>query len=256
MRIGAYFDGFNVYYGGRTHFGKGVAGWKWYSPRDLASDVLRRMLASSSIAGQGQVRQKWQDGVVDRVVFCTARISNDRDPQAAHDQNVYLEALQKAECVDLLELGRYVGRIKSAPLAVKDPTNHSPQVVESDWPIMVQDSSGNPVPNAKFIASYFHSEEKGSDVNLATRLLQDVFEKRIDAAMVFSNDSDLKLPVIVAREHIPVGVVNPSGRPVTGDLRNSGDPERGDWFVRMASDCFTNNQLPPLVESLHRPNGW
>ena len=35
-------------------------------------------------------------------------------------------------------------------------------------------------------------EEKGSDVNVATHLLADVFTGEVEAAMVISNDSDLK----------------------------------------------------------------
>jgi NYN domain len=38
-------------------------------------------------------------------------------------------------------------------------------------------------------------EEKGSDVNLATRLLIDAFDKAFDAAVVITNDSDLAEPI-------------------------------------------------------------
>lgn len=46
-------------------------------------------------------------------------------------------------------------------------------------------------------------EEKGSDVNVATRLLQDVLTGQVDAAVIVSNDSDLALPATVARQHMP-----------------------------------------------------
>ena len=39
------------------------------------------------------------------------------------------------------------------------------------------------------------TEEKGSDVNLATYLLVDAFEDRFDVAVIISNDSDLKEPI-------------------------------------------------------------
>jgi uncharacterized LabA/DUF88 family protein len=55
------------------------------------------------------------------------------------------------------------------------------------------------------------TEEKGSDVNLATYLLLDAFKGDCDVAVVISNDSDLKLPIEVAQRELGlrVGVVNP-----------------------------------------------
>ncbi len=55
------------------------------------------------------------------------------------------------------------------------------------------------------------TEEKGSDVNLATYLLLDAFQHDCNVAVVISNDSDLKLPIEIAQSElgIRVGVVNP-----------------------------------------------
>jgi uncharacterized LabA/DUF88 family protein len=55
------------------------------------------------------------------------------------------------------------------------------------------------------------TEEKGSDVNLATYLLHDGFRGLYDVAVIISNDSDLREPVKIVREvlHLPVGIVNP-----------------------------------------------
>jgi hypothetical protein len=55
------------------------------------------------------------------------------------------------------------------------------------------------------------SEEKGSDVNLATFLLVDALEGRFQQAVVVSNDSDLTLPIRMVQEKfgLPVGVLHP-----------------------------------------------
>ena len=55
------------------------------------------------------------------------------------------------------------------------------------------------------------TQEKGSDVNLATFLLLDAFRQESDIAVVISNDSDLKEPIRVLIEElgVPVGLVNP-----------------------------------------------
>jgi hypothetical protein len=55
------------------------------------------------------------------------------------------------------------------------------------------------------------TEEKGSDVNLASYLLLDGFRSDCEATVVISNDSDLKVPIELARAELGlvVGVVNP-----------------------------------------------
>lgn len=58
------------------------------------------------------------------------------------------------------------------------------------------------------------TEEKGSDVNLASLLLADGFRAEYEVAVVLSNDSDLMQPIeIVTRElGLPVGLLNPHER--------------------------------------------
>jgi hypothetical protein len=55
------------------------------------------------------------------------------------------------------------------------------------------------------------TEEKGSNVNLATYLLLDAFNKDCQTAVVITNDSDLAEPLMIARTQLgmTVGVVNP-----------------------------------------------
>jgi hypothetical protein len=61
-------------------------------------------------------------------------------------------------------------------------------------------------------------EEKGSDVNVGTHLMHDVLSGQVDAVIVVSNDSDLALPVRIARQHVPVGLLNPSQKPLATRL--------------------------------------
>lgn len=55
------------------------------------------------------------------------------------------------------------------------------------------------------------TEEKGSDVNIATHLLRDAFHKRFETGVLVTNDSDLLEPVRVVRHDIglPIGILNP-----------------------------------------------
>src|SRR5215475_438364 len=108
MRIGVYVDGFNLYYGARGLCGRGTPGWRWLDLRGLAADLVGR-------------RTSWAGAQVERVVYCTARIDAAGNPSGHADQDVYIKALLAADSVDHIEYGTYVARVRTAPLAVKDP---------------------------------------------------------------------------------------------------------------------------------------
>ena len=243
MRVGVYVDGFNVYFGARGQCGRSTPGWRWLDLRALAVDLIGR-------------RRDWQGAAVARVVYCTAFIDGSSNRDGRRDQDTYVRALTDGRVVDHVELGHYVSRAKTAPLATRDERGR-PRVVNPAWPIMVQDGKGRHVSKAVFMASYLHREEKGSDVNLASHLLVDVLTQAVDAAVVLSNDSDLRYPIEQAREHVPVGLVNPSGSQLAGDLR--GLPADGvgrHWWVQLKAQDYRTHQLPDPCAGVRRPQGW
>lgn len=241
MKVGIYVDGYNLYYGGRGICGRGQSGWRWLDIRRLVSDVVTR-------------ESGWAETNDIHVVFCTARIRG--SSQSQRDQDTYLRALVGANAVDVIEYGKYVSRTSTAPLAVADRKGR-PVLTRSGWPVQVRDASDGDVPDATFMASVARREEKGSDVNVAAHLLHDVLRQLVDAAVVVSNDSDLKLPVQMARECVPVGTINPTkGRPA-GDL--SGDPRTGfggHWWYQLQENDFRAAQLPEVVHRVRRPEEW
>ena len=129
---------------------------------------------------------------IGRIRYFTALVSTipgDGDGAQPQRQQVYLRALKTLPNLTV-HLGHYLTHEKSMPLA-------------------------HPPPNGPKFATVVKTEEKGSDVNLATMLLMDAFRKDFEQAIVISNDSDLVLPIEVVRTelHIPVGVVFPCSRP-------------------------------------------
>jgi hypothetical protein len=243
MRIGVYVDGFNLYYGARQMMGRSTPGWRWIDIRGLADDLAQR-------------RQNWVGSSIELVVYCTALIDGASNPGGRHDQDTYLRALQSSNCIDVLELGHYVARVKSGPLATKGPRGR-PDIVRPQWPVVVQDAQGSPVPDAMFMVSYAQREEKGSDVNVASHLLVDVMQGDVDGAIVISNDSDLRYPVEVARQRVPVGIVNPSPNRLAGDLRgNAVDGVGRHWWYRLVGSDLARHQLPDPVAGVSRPPGW
>ncbi len=102
------------------------------------------------------------------------------------------------------------------------------------------------------------SEEKGSDVNLATRLLVDGFEQDFEQAVVVTNDSDLASPIKYVRDqlHLEAVVVNPDGNNVThGDLVAS-----ASYTKRLRTRHLRLSQLPPTLDDQHgtitKPPSW
>ncbi len=166
----------------------------------------------------------WKQAQVTRVTYCTARISARDNASGSQDQDVYLKALASSGNVDLIEYGYYMSKVKTRPMAVPDRKNR-PKLVHPGWPVKVKTGAMVDDPNATFMVSIADREEKGSDVNVATHLMIDVFERKIDAAVVISNDSDLALPIKQARARVPVGTVHPGTNYPAGAL--SGSPEDG-----------------------------
>lgn len=100
------------------------------------------------------------------------------------------------------------------------------------------------------------TEEKGSDVNLATHLLHDAFTGKFDTAVIISNDSDLAEPVRVVKQvlNLRVGILNPHER-------HSKTLQQYATFVkRIRQAHLIASQFPnPMVDSkgtFHKPQGW
>jgi hypothetical protein len=242
-KVGVYIDGFNLYYGARGLCGRSTVGWRWLDLRALS----RRLLEAHS---------GWSAPFDLRVVYCSARVSGRDNPSGQRDQDVYLRALEAHAAADVIELGQYVSRVATAPLA--RPDRHGrPVLVNPAWPIMIKDGARADAPDAMFMASIARREEKGSDVNVAAHLLHDVLGGAVDAAVVISNDSDLKLPVTWARERVPVGLVNPTRNWPAGAL--NGDPYSGagrHWWHQLTSVEIMSAQLPTPLGKLSRPADW
>ncbi|HST32516.1 MAG TPA: hypothetical protein VLJ80_03235 [Solirubrobacteraceae bacterium] len=111
--------------------------------------------------------------------------------------------------------------------------------------------------DAIFMVSHARREEKGSDVNVAAHLLPDVLQGDVDAAIVISNDSDLRLPLVEARKRVPVGTVNPSSSFLAGDLKGSPtDGVGGHWWTKLTASDYRAHQLADPVGPYAKPAGW
>ena len=117
-----------------------------------------------------------------RIRYFTAKVTpRDGDPTLTERQAAYLRALGTIPNLEI-HFGAFLTNPARLPLA---------------------DGSG--------MAWVMRTEEKGSDVNLATHLLMDAFDDDFDTALVISNDSDLVEPMRLVRMRFgkTVGVACP-----------------------------------------------
>ena len=100
------------------------------------------------------------------------------------------------------------------------------------------------------------TEEKGSDVNLATVLLVDAFKGSFENAVVISNDSDLKLPIELARSNLgkQVGILNPQ-RNRSWALYNV-----ADFYRPIRKGVLGASQFPDVLSddqgTFRKPSAW
>lgn len=201
----------------------------------------------------------WSGSIVTRVVYCTARVNDANDIEQTRRQDFFLRALLASGSVDLIEEGYYASWAKEAALSEDPPGARAPRTFRDPgrneyW------SSGLRIrraPDGTMLATIRKREEKGSDVNVASHLLTDVLTRQVDAAIVISNDSDLALPIRVARDHVPIGLLNPGKNPLAGALKGVSTEGVGrHWWRRLDWNIVLANQMPLNVSGIQRPSSW
>lgn len=124
---------------------------------------------------------------IDLVRYFTAQISaRPSDPDQPNRQGAYLRALATDARVQV-----HLGHFLTHEVTMPDATA---------W----RQGRIRPLHVMK-------TEEKGSDVNLASHLLMDAFDNAFDVAVIVSNDSDLVEPISMVRNRFKkgVGLLNP-----------------------------------------------
>jgi len=118
----------------------------------------------------------------------------------------------------------------------------------------------NPGKRGRKFCEVWQTEEKGSDVNLASHLLIDAFRVRYDRAVVISNDGDLKEPVRFVREELklPVVVLNPhSNRSWALSPRSL---PSGSYYRPIKESHLRQCQFPDAVPDakgkVYKPDRW
>ena len=165
------------------------------------------------------------------IKYFTALVSaRPGDPQQPARQQAYLRALETLPNLEIIK-GHYLSHVVSARLA-------SPSV------------GGNPY------VKILKTEEKGSDVNLASHLLNDAHLNMFDTAVIISNDSDLLTPIQMVRTQLnkKVGILNPQRHPSKVLYANV------DFFKKIRPGALGVSQFPTSltdsIGTINKPADW
>jgi hypothetical protein len=172
---------------------------------------------------------------IHRIRYFTALVhSRPNDTQAPQRQQIYLRALRTIPNLTM-EFGQFRPRIKERPLVT-------------------------PIPGQPRNVMVHDTEEKGTDVNLATYLLVDGYEGDYEQALVMSNDADLALPISIVRDKLkrPIGIVNPNIDPkevMPKELRDAATFNRR-IHKSVLAQCQFPATLQDMIGSITKPSTW
>lgn len=167
------------------------------------------------------------------ISYFTARLEvRPGNPGQAQRQLMYLRALSTVPDLEI-HYGVFRSGVKRRPLAEPIP--------ELPTRVLIRDS-----------------EEKGSDVNLATRLLVDGFNGEYEQAVVVSNDADFAGAMRYVRDGLGrrVTLVNPDARASSPrDLAGAATYVKRLWRSHLRRSRFPET-LRDEVGVITKPRGW
>jgi hypothetical protein len=239
VRAIVYIDALNLYYRALRE-----TPYRWLNPVALCDTLL-------------------PDDEVIEVKYFTARIKAlPHDPGAPTRQQIYLRALGTLPRL-AIEHGFFSRRKSFFAMAigrVGEGLTMRERLAARLTRVALAGSGlfkmkADPIPRIRV----WKSEEKGSDVNIASHLLVDGFNGAYEKAAVVSNDSDLGWPIEYVRNALekPVVILNPSMH-----RNNFLAPAKipSDSYKRIEKAELAANQLPLMMSdakgAIHRPEAW
>ena len=149
--------------------------------------------------------------------FSALILPSPADPSGPTRQQAYLRAITHDPRVSI-HLGQFRRRTKRGPIE-------------------------QPVAMAGRSATISTFEEKGSDVNLASWALVDVYEQRTEAVVLLTNDSDLAEPARLLRQRgTTVGLISPAAGRRSKALA-------ADFVKTIRPGDLAGSQMPSVVRA-------
>jgi uncharacterized LabA/DUF88 family protein len=235
MKFNAYLDGFNLYKGLLTQHPSA----KWLDLRSFC-------------------QSNWLEIELQTVYYFSARAKvrfpGDRSPERQH---AYLRALEASGVHVVL------GKFEKVNAWLRVTTKHhqeaiSPHLNDPDGSIQSAfDEADKSISPDSIAARVWRFGEKGTDVNLASYLLRDVWTNGLSHAMVITGDSDLVTPIKMAvNEGLTVKTLLPNGRHFSNDLRLASTESRIVDSSMLYKCQFPRSVVTAKGASINRPDLW
>lgn len=225
MRTIVYIDGYNFYYGCCRR-----SRHKWINLRRLMEKLLPPPHA------------------IGHIYYFTAAIkSPPHNPGTQQRQFLFWRALRTLPALTIVE-GKFLESPKRLPWAEPRPLRWLKRRL-CGWPAL------RPYL-APILVRVWKTEEKRSDVNLATQLLLDAFDDKFDCAVIVSNDSDLIAPIRQVRRRFgkKIGILTGHAHP-SKELQGE-----TDFLKRIREGVLTESLFPDTLTDIqgafHRPAAW
>jgi len=209
LKVWVYIDGFNLYKGRL----QGTP-YKWLDLLAFSQALL-------------------PNDLITRVKYFSAKVdARAGDPDQPLRQIVYWQALRTRSEIEIIE-GHFLSKSTLMPDAA------SVQKLKDDAANGLNVAGQKPT-----MVSVFKSEEKGTDVNLATHLVNDAHLKRFEAALIVSNDSDLNEAIRIVKNEIglTVGVFSPHPNRPSTQLKAT-----ASFFREIKASHLKISQFPPTL---------
>jgi len=166
------------------------------------------------------------------IKYFTARVSARRDdPDKPTRQQIYLRALRTLPNLEII-YGSFL--------------SHDVMMLLAD-----------PPPKGPRFVSVSRTEEKGSDVNIATHLVHDAHRASFETAILVTNDSDLQEPIRIVREELAleVGILNPHRHTPSRVLT-----KYASFIKQIREGPLRASQFPVTLKDgngkFHKPAAW
>ena len=173
------------------------------------------------------------DDDIHRVHYFTAMVSETPwNPGAPLRQETYIRALRTSPNL-YVHLGNFQPVFRTGtPTTVASMASASPVTIRT-W------------------------EERGSDVNLATRLLTDAMDGDFEQALVISNDSDLTEPIRVVKQKFSLPIIVTSPHPMVANKLRRAASSYGVLDKSLLPRCQLKSSLKDKKgRTITKPDAW
>jgi uncharacterized LabA/DUF88 family protein len=164
----------------------------------------------------------------------------------------------------ILKIKYFTARVQSRPYDVDAPTRQNAYLLALQshirhLEIIYGQFLSHPVrrplaPPKSGMVDIIHTEEKGTDVNLAVHLLNDAWRDEYECGVVISNDSDLAEAMRLAKDRNKIiGWLAPGGNCLSHTLKDI------PHFIKIIrAKNLAASQLPPVIPgtNIHKPEKW